>query len=197
MDPSREMKLYSILQNDPSFILLIKNKYLNDNMWKIAIENEPSLFQFMERPSEDMVIFALNEDGTNIQYVERMGIKLTPKMMYTAIHNYPGAIHMIPKELRTSALREYACKEDPSLMKELPLQPGFIRRQLHRDPTLVRFLNDPDEDQILRAIRVDPNVCVYINKFTPKIKELIRNLYPEIIPLIPRLSEEFSASKTD
>lgn len=197
MDPSREMKLYSILQNDPSFILLIKNKYLTDNMWKIAIENEPSLFQFMERPSEDMILFALNEDGTNIKHVVRMGIPLTPKMMYTAIHNYPGAIHLIPKENRTSALREYACKEDPTLMKELPLQPGFVRRQLRKDPTLVRFLNDPDEEQILRAIRADPNVCVYITKFTPKIKELIRNLYPEIIPLIPRLSEEFSAKNQE
>lgn len=197
MDPTREMRIYSILQSDPSFILLLKNKYLTDNMWKIAIENEPSLFQYMKDPSEEMILFALSEDGANIQYVERMGVKLTPKMMYTAVHNYPGAIHLIPKELRTANLREYACKEDPALMKELPLQPGFVRRQLHKDPTLVRFLSDPNEEQICRAIEADPNVCVYITKFTPKIRNLIRKLYPEIIPLIPRLSEEFSEHSTE
>lgn len=197
MDPAREMRIYSMLQTDPSFILIIKNKYLTENMWKIAIENEPSLFQYMEKPSEEMILFALKEDGANIQYIEKMGITLTPRMMYTAVHAYPGAIQLIPKERRTAKLREFACSEDPALMKELPLQPGFIRRQLHRDPTLVRFLNDPDEDQICKAIETDPNVCVYINKFTPKIRRLIKELYPEIIPLIPRLSEEFSSNNED
>jgi len=197
MDPMREMRVYSILEVDPSFIIMIKNKYLTDNMWKIAIEKEPSLFQYMKDPSEEMVLFALSEDGANIQYLEKLGIAITPKMMYTAVHSYPGAIFLIPKELRTAKLREFACKEDPELMRDLPLQPSFVRGQLRKDPTLVRFLNDPDEDQICRAIEADPNVCVYIRKFTPKIRDLIRKLYPEIIPLIPRLSEEFSEHTTD
>ena len=113
-------------------------------------------------------------------------------MIYTAVKSYPGAIYLIPPELRTSKLREFACTEDPSLMKELPLKKEFIDKRLKTDPTLVRFMKNPTEDQICNAIIADPNTCAYIEKFTPRIKELIKELYPEIIPLIPRLSEQFS-----
>ena len=197
MDPTQEMRIYSLLSDYPSTILMFKYKYTTDNMWKIAIENEPSLFQYMKDPSEEMVLLALNEDGANIQYLEKMGIRITPKMMYVAVHNYPRAIYLIPKELRTAHLREYACKEDSTLMNELPLQRSFINRQLKSDPTLMRFIKNPTEEQICDAIRADPAVCAYIEKFTPKIKELIRELYPEIIPLIPRLSEQFSKADSD
>ena len=189
IDPATESKIYEMLHSDPNVILMLKYKYTTDNMWKIAIEGEPSLFQHMKEPSEEMVLFALKEDGANIQYLDIMGIEMTPKMMYTAIHNYPGAIFMIPKELRTSHLREYACKEDPSLMKDMPLQQSFIKRQLKKDPSLVRFLSEPTEDQICNAIKSDPTICAYIKRFTPKIKHLIKSIYPDIIPLIPGLSD--------
>lgn len=192
MSPDREQKLLELLADDPSMILIFKNKYTTENMWKFCIENEPSLFQFMKNPSEEMILYALSEDGANIKYLKDMGIALTPKMIYTAVKSYPGAIYLIPPELRTSKLREFACTEDPSLMKELPLKKEFIDKRLKTDPTLVRFMKNPTEDQICNAIIADPNTCAYIEKFTPRIKELIKELYPEIIPLIPRLSEQFS-----
>ena len=192
MTPDREQKILELLADDPSLILIFKNKYTTDNMWKFCIENEPSLFQFMKTPSEEMILYALSEDGANIKYLKGMGIQLTPKMIYTAVRNYPGAIYLIPPELRTSKLREFACREDPSLMRELPLKKEFIEKCLKEDPRLVRFLKNPTEDQICNAISADPNICAYIEKFTPKVKQLIKDLYPEIIPLIPRLSEQFS-----
>lgn len=192
MNPIREQKILELLSDDPSMILIFKNKYTTDNMWKICIENEPSLFQFMKNPSEDMILYGLSEDGANIKYLKGMGISLTPKMIYTAVKSYPGAIYLIPQELRTSKLREFACNEDPSLMKELPLKREYIEKRLKDDPRLVRFLKNPTEDQLCRAIIADPNICAYVEKFTPKVKELIKELYPDIIPLIPRLSEQFS-----
>ena len=192
MNPNREQKILELLSEDPSAILMFKNKYTTDNMWKFCIELEPSLFQFMKTPSEEMVIYALSEDGANIKYLKDMGIQLTPKMIYTAVKSYPGAIYMIPAELRTSKLREFACTEDPSLMKELTLKREYVDKRLKSDPTLVRFLKNPTEDQICNAIIADPNICAYIEKFTPKVKNLIKELYPDIIPLIPRLSAQFS-----
>ena len=191
MNHVREQKLLELISDDPSIILIFKNKMITDNMWKVAIENEPSLFQYMDSPSEEMILFALSEDGANIKYLKDMEITMTPKMIYTAVKNYPGAIYLIPAELRTNKLKEFACNEDPSLMRELKLKREYIENRLRLDPTLVRFLENPTEDQICRAIQANPNTCAYIDKFTPKIKELIRELYPEIIPLIPRLSEEF------
>lgn len=192
MNPNREQKILELLSEDPSAILMFKNKYTTDNMWKFCIESEPSLFQYMKTPSEEMILFALSEDGVNIKYLKDMGISLTPKMIYTAVKSYPGAIFLIPSELRTSKLKEFACTEDPSLMMELTLKQGYIEKRLNADPTLVRFLPNPTEDQLCRAIEADPNICAYIEKFTPKVKELIKELYPDIIPLIPRLSEQFS-----
>ena len=130
MDPNREQRLLEILADDPSMILIFKYKHTTDNMWKICIENEPSLFQFMKTPSEEMILFALSEDGANIKYLKEMGISLTPRMIYTAVKSYPGAIYMIPTELRTTKLREYACNEDPSLMKDLPLKREYVEKKL-------------------------------------------------------------------
>lgn len=192
MNPIRERRIMELLADDPSLILTFKNKYTTENMWKFCIQIEPSLFQFMKAPSEDMVVFALSEDGANIKYLKQMGIALTPKYIYTAVKSYPGAIFLIPQELRTNRLREFACNEDPSLMKELQLKRTYIDNKLKDDPRLVRFLNNPTEDQICQAIMADPNICAYIENFTPKVKGLIKELYPEIIPLIPRLSQQFS-----
>ena len=190
MEPITEQRVLELITMDPSLIRMFKNKYLTDNIWKVAIENEPSLFQYMKDPSEEMVLFALNEDGANIQYLDALGVKITSKMAYTAVRNYPGAIYLVPVEYRTDRLREFACREDPSLMKDVPLHAGFIRNQLKRDPSLVRFLKNPTEDQLIQAVKSDPNVIPYIQFFTPKLRELIRETYPEIIPLIPRLSQE-------
>lgn len=190
MDPARENRVYKMLQIDPSFILLLKNKYLTNEMWKISLQGEPSLFQFMKEPSEEMILFALSLDGANIQYFEQMQIPYTNKYIYAAVHSYPGAIKLLPKEIRTEEIREFACMEDPILMRELPLKPSFISKQLRKDPTLVRFVSDPDEEDICDAIEANPNVCVHIQKFTPKIKKLIWEKYPEFVSLIPALNTE-------
>lgn len=189
MNTDREKRLLEVLSDDPSMILIFKNKYTTENMWKVCIENEPSLFQFMKEPSEEMILFALSEDGANIKYLHDMGITMTPKMIYTAVENYPGAIYFIPQELRTSRLKEFACSIDPSMMRELPLRREYVDKRLKEDPSLVRFLSKPTEDQICKAIEANPNICAYVENYTPRIKELIMKLYPEIVPLIPKLSD--------
>ena len=64
MEKAIEQKIYNILSEHPSLILIIKNKYVTDNMWKICITKEPSLFQYMKNPSEEMCLFAVNEEGS-------------------------------------------------------------------------------------------------------------------------------------
>lgn len=197
IDPMREQRFIEMLSVDPSAIICLKNKFITDNMWKVAIESEPSLFQYMKEPSEEMVLFALAEDGANIKYLEEMGVTMTPKMIYTAVKNYPGAIFLIPESQRSNRLKEFACSEDPTLMKDLDLKSHYVETRLKKDPSLVRFVNHPTEEQYLDAIREDPTICVYIDELTPKMKELIKELYPEIIPLIPRLSQEFSEGNSN
>ena len=176
-----------MLSEDPSLILMFKEKSITENMWKVAIENEPSLFQHVKNPSEQLILLALKEDGANIKYLKHMGIAITPQMIYCAVKNYPGAIFLLPPELRTRSVVEFACTEDPTLMRDVKLKKEFIDRRLRQDPTLVRFLKNPTEDQYCKALEVNPDMCAFIETFTPKMIDIILSKYPDIVQLIPRL----------
>ena len=191
MDPIRERTILKLLSDDPSCILLLRSKCTTDNMWKVVIQLEPSLFQYMKDPSNEMCLYALKEDGSNLQYVvKNPSVKLTSEMIYTAVSNYPAAIFDVPVEMRDNAIKEFAFDRDPTLIKNFTnVRKEYINRKIREDPSFIRFLNDPDEDLVCKAIENDPNYCVYVKKFTPRIKKLIETLYPDIIPLIPAFNE--------
>ena len=191
MDPIRERAIMKLLSDDPACILLLRSKCTTDNMWKIVIQLEPNLFQYMKDPSNEMCLYALREDGSNLQYVvKNPSVKLTPEMIYTAVNNYPAAIFDVPAEMRDNAIKEFAFDRDPTLIKNFKnIRKEYINKKIKEDPSFIRFLNDPDEDLVCKAIENDHNYCVYVKKFTPRIKKLIETLYPDIIPLIPRFNE--------
>ena len=191
MDPMRERAIMKLLSDDPACILLLRSKCTTDNMWKIVIQLEPNLFQYMKDPSNEMCLYALREDGSNLQYVvKNPSVKLTPEMIYTAVNNYPAAIFDVPAEMRDNAIKEFAFDRDPTLIKNFKnIRKEYINKKIKEDPSFIRFLNDPDEDLVCKAIENDPNYCVYVKKFTPRIKKLIETLYPDIIPLITRFNE--------
>ena len=191
MDPIREKKIMKLLSDDPSCILLLRSKCTTDNMWKVVIQLEPSLFQYMKDPSNEMCLYALKEDGSNLQYVvKNPSVKLTPEMLYTAVNSYPAAIFDVPVEMRDNPIKEFAFDRDPTLIKNFTnVRKEYINKKIKEDPSFIRFLNDPDEDLVCKAIENDPNYCVYVKKFTPRIKKLIETLYPDIIPLIPGFNE--------
>ena len=191
MDPIRERTILKLLSDDPSCILLLRSKCTTDNMWKVVIQLEPSLFQYMKDPSNEMCLYALKEDGSNLQYVvKNPSVKLTSEMIYTAVSNYPAAIFDVPVETRDNAIKEFAFDRDPTLIKNFTnVRKEYINRKIKEDPSFIRFLNDPNEDLVCKAIENDPNYCVYVKKFTPRIKKLIETLYPDIIPLIPGFNE--------
>ena len=191
MDPIRERTILKLLSDDPSCILLLRSKCTTDNMWKVVIQLEPSLFQYMKDPSNEMCLYALKEDGSNLQYVvKNPSVKLTSEIIYTAVSNYPAAIFDVPVEMRDNAIKEFAFDRDPTLIKNFTnVRKEYINRKIKEDPSFIRFLNDPDEDLVCKAIENDPNYCVYVKKFTPRIKKLIETLYPDIIPLIPAFNE--------
>ena len=191
MDPIRERTILKLLSDAPSCLLLSRSKCTTDNMWKVVIQLEPSLFQYMKDPSNEMCLYALKEDGSNLQYVvKNPSVKLTSEMIYTAVSNYPAAIFDVPVEMRDNAIKEFAFDRDPTLIKNFTnVRKEYINRKIKEDPSFIRFLNDPDEDLVCKAIENDPNYCVYVKKFTPRIKKLIETLYPDIIPLIPAFNE--------
>lgn len=186
MDTMQEHRLLSILSDDPSMILLIKNKYITENMWKICIESEPSLFQYMKDPSEEMILFALKENGANLDHVLKLeNVKLTRKMMWTAVESYPAAIFSVPERFMDRPLIERALDKDPSLMKQFKhLDHDYLLRKIKENPGVIQYINNPSDDLICEAILLNPNVCVYLKQLSPRMIALIWDRYPEIAAML-------------
>ena len=189
MTEDRERKLMSLLDDDPSLILLLKNKYATNRMWEICIEKEPQLFRYKRNPSKELCILALQEDGNNLKYiVNNPEINLSAEMIWTAIKSYPPAIFYLPRALQTDALKECAFDRDPSLMNSFTrIRTAYLERRLQQQPSLIRYVQNASEDMWISAIEKDPNVCPYVKKFTPRIRQLIQEKYPTYAMLLPAL----------
>lgn len=192
MDDFIEQKLINLLSEEPSLILMLKNKYVTENMWKICIQKEPRIFKYIQDPSIELCEFAVMEDGSNLKYIVRdHKDKLTNKIIWSAVINYPGAILHVPIGLRTDALKERAFNADPSLMKEFKnIRPEYIRQKIKENPGLIQYIQNPSEDIVYEALDKNPNICAYIKEFSPRMRELIKCKYPEMIELIPGLKEK-------
>lgn len=187
MDALTEQKLMAMISDDPSTILLIRDYLVTDNMWKMAIQSEPGLFKYMDNPSYDMCMLAVNEDGQNLKYcVENPTVELTSELCYAAITNYPPAILEVPSYMRDDRMKEYAFDLDPTLVHVFSdIRPAYLDRKLREDPTFCRYLQEPTEEMEYKAIEHDPNYCGHVHNFTPRIRALIQALYPEIVPMLP------------
>lgn len=185
-------KLYNLLDDDPSLITLLKNQYITDDLWMFCIQREPELFGEMKHPSEEMCLFALGEDGRNLKFIEERfkDVKLTQKMILTAITSQPAAICYVPKKYKSNALKEYAYRIAPEMMYDDDcIRKEFLIELLEEHPEYIRHLRNPSEDLIILALDKDPNIVAYVNNFTPRIRKLIRDKYPELSTLLPPLKE--------
>ena len=191
MDFYPNRKLLQLIAQDPSNILLVKDSLITPQMWRYAIEQDPSLFQYIKNPSPDICEFAVEQSGENLKHVRELNYDaITPQMCYDAISSYPSAILYVPSDLCDYQMREYAIDLDPTLVQAFSdLRPGYIQDKLQKDPSFCRFLRNPTEEMEYRAVEADANYCAYVKHFTPKIKALIRTLYPEIIPLLPNFDK--------
>lgn len=191
--PKASKGIYTLLDDDPSMILLLKNSAITDDMWRFCIQRDTSLFQEMKHPSEKLCLFALSEDGRNLEYIVNKftDIKLTNKMIWTAITSQPSAINLVPKKLLTNQMKEYAYKLDPSLMSgDDEIRSEFLFELIGERPSYIKYIKHPSDKLLTYALERDPNVIVYITEFTPYLRELIQTQYPEFASLVPPLKNQ-------
>ena len=179
-------RILDLLVDDPSMILMIKNKYLNDTLWMFSIEKEPSLFKHIKDPSKEICYFACEVDGNNLKVIRKKfpHVPIDAKMCYLAIKSAPNAIFHVPKALQDEGLKELACDRDPSLMKCFDLRPAYIERKIKEHPTYIQFVDNPSDELKLLAMKGDINVCSHFDSFSPRIKEEIRDSNPEIYSML-------------
>lgn len=183
MNIDTEQKLLNLLSDDPSLILLLKGKYITDSMWRLCIQKEPSLFQCMKEPSNEMCLFALAEDGNNLKYIlESTDISPTREMIWTAVKSYPPIILDIPPNLISDSLKEYAFDREPSLMKNYDrIRHTYLERKLKEDPTLVRYVKRATDDMWINAIRKQPSICAYLQyPISSKLYQFITEECPQV-----------------
>ena len=172
-------KVYNMVAENPRDILLFKDQYITDDLWIFAIRLDPSLFRMVKRPSIKVCYAGIESDGMNLKHVKDVGYEITPKMALTAVKSTPAAIFLVPKNMTTDDLIELACDKDPSLMKEFKLKDSYINRKIKENPSVLQYI-DATEDQQLLAIKLSPYSCTYIKNPSPKVKQTLYEISPEI-----------------
>lgn len=183
-------KLLALIIDDPSTILLLKNRYITDDLWQFAITQEPSLFEDVKDPSVEICITALEADGANLKILKKKHrhIPITRKMAYAAVSNCPDAIKDVPKELIDNGLMELAFDGKPSLMLDFTkIRPAYITKTLRENPSYIKYVKHINENLVCDAMLENPNIALYFDVLTPKMKSLIETNYPEMVQFIPQL----------
>lgn len=182
-------KILRVIMEDPEIVTLLKEKYVDEEIWKFCIEREPSLFRKMKHPSYNICMHACEVDGSNLRYIKNKFsyITITDVMAYTAVNSNPKSIIYVPKKLLSDDLKEMAFDRDPSLMQYFDMiRDEYLEKIVCEKPSSIQYVEFPNEDLICKAILIDPNVCVYINNLTPKMLNVLKENYPDHYTLYSR-----------
>lgn len=190
IDSTTEYKIYEMLNLDPANILLLKNKYVTEDLWRFCIEKEPKLFKKVKNPSLELCISAIEADGSNLKVIKKKfpRIKITKQMAYIAISNCPRVILDVPDDIIDDGLKEYAFDRDPTLLSAFSdVRSSYIEKKLAENPSFIRYIYEPSESQICEMIKINPNVCLYFGELTDAMKNTIKTYYPHMVDLIPAM----------
>ena len=180
-DQRVKTKILSAIMEDPEIILLLKEKYVDEEIWKFCIERDPNIFKKMKHPSEEICRFACEIDGSNLKHIRNRFryIPITMTLCFAAVKSNPKAILYVPSKLLNDELKEIAFDGDPSLMRYFDnVRKSYIERLLGDRPSAIRYVVNPDEDIICNTIKKSPDICPYLNSMTQKMVETLRDYHP-------------------
>lgn len=187
MNEDDKRRILNLLIDNPSLILLLKNKYIDEDIWEFCLEREPSLFKHIKNPSIKLCNYAIELDGNNLKYIlnKHSDIKVTRKMLYVAVDNCPKVIREIPEIIIDEGLKELAFDRDPSLMQYFNyIRKSYIEQRVKENPSIIQYIKNPDEELICKTLKEEPNIVLYFDKITPAMATIIDKHHPHLIPLI-------------
>ena len=180
-DSRVKTKILNAIVKNPEIVLLLKEKYVDEEIWKFCIERDPTLFHKMKHPSESICMFACSVDGSNLKHIKNKfkHILITDVMCFTAVKSNPKAILYVPKAMLNEDLKEMAFDGDPSLMAFFDtVRPEYVARLLVEKPYAVRYVTNLNDDIICEAIKESPSICPYLNHMTPRMLEVLHQYHP-------------------
>ncbi len=194
------LKIISAVIEDPEIIFVVKERYVDESLWRFCIERDTSVFRKMKHPSEEICMFACEVDGANLRWIRNKFsyIKITDMMAYIAVKSNPTAILYVPDKLLTNTLMEMAFDADSSLMAYFDhIQLGYLTEKLKSDPSAIQYIKDPDEDLICDLIQRNPTVCVYIKELSKKMLHVLKKNHPNYYQLYQNNLEGQKETKND
>ena len=179
--------LKDIVYNNPEFIVTIKTRYLTEELWEIAISQEPELIKFNPSPSKELCFYLLATDASLFYLVPKD--KITKKMCLLAVRYFPENIKIVPPKFLSDELIELALKEDPSLTNELRdldvyIDDKIIKKVIKENPSMIRYATEIDEDIVCEALKNNPMIITYIPKLTKKMERILDEYYPQYLQLL-------------
>lgn len=194
MDTSLEHKIIKMLMDDPALILLLKNKYITEDMWKTCLEAEPSLIEYIDEPTEEMCLIVLSDSGSYLTFMIDNGYEITPEMIMTAIKTYPSIIFDLPSSMVNDFYIELALDVDISILSKLNKIPyKYVMNRLKKEPGIIRYIENPSDEMVMLAINTDINTCAHIKNFSPEIKEFIETQYSDMAPMLLAMHDDIES----
>ena len=179
-------KILDIIMEDPEVVTLLKEKYVDEEIWKFCIEREPSLFKKMKHPSESLCMFACEIDGANLRHIVNKFsyIPITSTMVYVGVRSNPKAILFVPKKFLNDSLKEMAFDKDPSLMAYFDdIREEYLETLIDEKPSAIQYVSKLSESFVCERIKKNPNICVYMSTMTDKMMETLKEYHPQYFAL--------------
>jgi hypothetical protein len=174
-------KILNAIVEDPDIVLLLKEKYVDEDIWKFCIERDPGLFKKMKHPSESICMYACSIDGSNLKYIRYKFryIMITDIMCFTAVKSNAKAILSVPDAMLNDDLKEMAFDVDPSLMAYFDdVRQEYVEKLLVEKPYAIQYVRNINEKMICNAIQESPDIFPYLNKVTKAMAETLKKYHP-------------------
>lgn len=191
-------KILNAIIEDPEIVLLLKEKYVTDEIWKFCIERDPNLFKRMKRPSLEICMYACEVDGSNLKYIKHKFryIKITDTMCFISVKSNPKAILYVPEKYLNHELEEMAFDKDPSLMNYFnDIRSEYAKKIIREKPYAIQYLPAIYEDDVCEVLKENPNLCPYLDGMTLKMLNILKEYHPTYYNLYKNSLKEINDEK--
>ena len=108
-DPEKLKLAKHYIINHPGCIPLLKRKWLTDDILIMCMEEEPSIFAYIKRPSMNVIRRGLELDGGNLKHIPKKKRKRLPIDCFVlAVDSNPReALPFVPKAFISGFIKSY------------------------------------------------------------------------------------------
>ncbi len=159
----------------------------------LFIKSNPSDFQYVPKPSDAVIKFALRHDGINLKYLPKMGIPMTDEYIKIAVRSNGRAIgwvdnptedQMIRAVSKTSQaihniMKPYSKKITPGVVTSRVIATASKKNSGAAANVLIKH-EQLDDDAITAAIKKHPHAILHIKHPTPEQISMALELAPRL-----------------